>query len=306
MNINPILKSEQNSKKRKAESDPLPRKRQRTMKKGFLSERRYNSSPKLLRTKIRYAGRKPRKNYPQKNSSCDTSLDYGESNQSWSGSYEPTSPGYDPTFSGCSDHYVPDVKNTEPPYYVKQLASHADFANYDMGKLIGAGSFGEVIAATRKEDNKPVALKFVQKQSVKEFKELRGRKIPAEAYLQRQARHPNVIDTYKLIITDEYYCYVMERPEVCKDLFDILQDRNNEHRPLTEKEAKRYFAQILEANIRCEEKGVLHRDIKPENILVDLRTDEAKLIDFGLASEVQKEPFTDFRGENYSTDETER
>jgi len=29
-----------------------------------------------------------------------------------------------------------------------------------------------------------------------------------------------------------------------------------------------------------------------------MRTDEAKLIDFGLASEVQQEPFTKFRGQN--------
>ena len=43
---------------------------------------------------------------------------------------------------------------------------------------------------------------------------------------------------------------------------------------------------------------MLHRDIKPENIIVDMRSDEAKLIDFGLASEVQQTPFTKFRGEN--------
>ena len=91
---------------------------------------------------------------------------------------------------------------------------------------------------------------------------------------------------------------VMERPEVCKDLFDVMHDRDNLGRPLTEREARRYFAQIQQAKIICEETGVLHRDIKPENILVDMCTDEAKLIDFELVSEVQKEPFTKFRDEN--------
>ena len=105
-------------------------------------------------------------------------------------------------------------------------------------------------------------------------------------------------DIYELIITDEHFVYVMERPQVCKDLFDVIHGRNSLDRPLTEGEVRRYFAQILEANISCEENGVLHRDIKPENVLVDMRTDEAKLIDFGLASEVQHEPFTKFRGEN--------
>ena len=128
--------------------------------------------------------------------------------------------------------------------------------------------------------------------------QINGGEIPSEAYLQRQARHRHVIDIYEVVDTEEHYVYVMERPEVCKDLFDVIHDRDSLGRPLTERETRRYFAQILQANINCEETGVLHRDIKPENILVDMCTDEAKLIDFGLASEVQQEPFTKFRGEN--------
>ena len=92
--------------------------------------------------------------------------------------------------------------------------------------------------------------------------------------------------------------YVMERPEVCKDLFDVIHDWDNVERPLTEREARRYFAQIQQANINCEETGVLHQHIKPENILVDICTDEAKLIDFELVCEVQQELFTKCRGEN--------
>ncbi|XP_027051411.1 serine/threonine-protein kinase pim-3-like [Pocillopora damicornis] len=90
----------------------------------------------------------------------------------------------------------------------------------------------------------------------------------------------------------------MERPESCKDFFDVIQDRNSAGNPLSEDEVRRYFTQILEANIKCEEKGVVHRDLKPENILLDLTNDEVKLIDFGLASEIQEEPFESFRGTN--------
>ena len=128
--------------------------------------------------------------------------------------------------------------------------------------------------------------------------QINGREIPAEAYLQRQARNKNAIDIYELIDTDEFFVYVMERPEKCKDMFDIIADRYKQNKTLTESEVRRYFAQILQANICCEEKGVLHRDIKPENILVDMSNDEVKLIDFGLSSEVQQEPFTKFRGES--------
>lgn len=122
---------------------------------------------------------------------------------------------------------------------------------------------------------------------------MNGQRIPAEAYLQNKAQHHHVIKIYEIFATEEHYVYVMERPEICKDLFDVLQMKVF----LAEKEARRYFAQILEANISCEENGVLHRDLKPENILLDMRNDEIKLIDFGLASEVQDEPFNTFRGE---------
>ena len=133
--------------------------------------------------------------------------------------------------------------------------------------------------------------------------QINGFEIPSEAYLQRQSRHRHVIEIYEVIITDEFYVYVMERPQVCKDLFEVIHERDNLDRPLTENEVRRYFVQILQANISCEENGVLHRDIKPENIIVDMSTDEAKLIDFGLASEVQAEPFTHFRGEIYNEKE---
>lgn len=137
-----------------------------------------------------------------------------------------------------------------------------------------------------------VAIKFVERVKVREFKEMEGIRIPAEAYLQHKARHQYVIEIYEVFSTEDYYVIVMERPEQCQDLFDVLQTKV----VLNEKEARKYFSQVVEANISCEEHGVIHRDLKPENILLDLLKDEIKLIDFGLASEVQEEPFDTFRG----------
>ena len=83
----------------------------------------------------------------------------------------------------------------------------------------------------------------------------------------------------------------MERPTICEDLSHILLKKI-----FTENQARRYFTQILEAAICSEENGVIHRDLKPANILVDMETDEIKIIDFGLASEVQCVPYYFFRG----------
>ncbi|XP_078356907.1 serine/threonine-protein kinase pim-3-like [Oculina patagonica] len=278
-------------RKRKMETETTsPRKRRRT--EGCFSD----STSKFKRNKWRCIWSESDKDYLKKISSYDSFLSLDYEKPDWVNAEMKFTLSADSLSSWDSSYEEDQVKPSELPDYIKRLASKTQLADYDIGKVLGAGAFGQVVAATRKTDNLPVALKFVHKSSVKEFKKINEGEIPAEAYLQRQARHRHVIDVYDVIDTEEHYVYVMERPEVCKDLFDIIQDRDSLDRQLTEREARRYFAQILQANINCEETGVLHRDIKPENILVDMRTDEAKLIDFGLASEVQQEPFTKFRG----------
>ena len=116
--------------------------------------------------------------------------------------------------------------------------------------------------------------------------------MPSEIYFTNKVKHRYVIKVYQGLTLENYFVYVMERPENCEDLFDVLCKRR-----LSEKEARRYFSQIVEAIICCEENGVLHRDLKPGNILLDKTRDEIKIIDFGLASNVQHEPYDKFRGE---------
>ncbi|XP_073239947.1 uncharacterized protein [Porites lutea] len=177
------------------------------------------------------------------------------------------------------------------PEIVNNINSEDNLDHYHMEYELGEGGFGRVIAATRKADNVPVAIKFVDKRSVNDFKEVNGEKIPAEVYWMIKVQHRHVIKIYDFFSMGNYYAYVMERPGNCQDLGSILFDRT-----MTEKEARRYFAQIIEANIKCEENRFIHRDLKPENVLVDLDADEVKLIDFGLASEIQYEPYNVFRG----------
>ena len=78
-----------------------------------------------------------------------------------------------------------------------------------------------------------------------------------------------------------------------KDLFDYITEK----KCLPEHEAREIFRQVVEAAMHCESKGVFHRDIKDENLLLDMKTGQVKLFDFGSGSELENVLYTDYEGE---------
>ncbi|GAP96774.1 bifunctional serine/threonine-protein kinase/formylglycine-generating enzyme family protein [Leptolyngbya sp. NIES-2104] len=99
-----------------------------------------------------------------------------------------------------------------------------------------------------------------------------------EALKLARFQHPNVVNVIEVIRDDPQDAIVMEYVEG-QSLKDIL----NYYGVLPEAKALKYIQQIGQALTIVHAQGLLHRDIKPDNIIVRSHTDEAVLIDFGIA-----------------------
>lgn len=152
---------------------------------------------------------------------------------------------------------------------------------YIIKKVIGAGGFGETYLALDTEENRLVVIKTLnrEQQEKPDFAK-RQKKFRKEALDLSKCYHPHVVRVYDNFVEDGLWAIVMEHINGYN-----LRAYISENGWLSETEALRYIDQIGQALECIHERGLLHRDIKPSNILLRPKTNEAVLIDFGLARE---------------------
>uniref|UniRef100_A0A8R1HQH8 Serine/threonine-protein kinase 1 n=1 Tax=Caenorhabditis japonica TaxID=281687 RepID=A0A8R1HQH8_CAEJA len=166
---------------------------------------------------------------------------------------------------------------------------------YEVLDEIGRGGFGIVYEATSRQDDKlPVAVKFVQHKHVRSWTMTCRQLIPSEVcHLETCSDIPGVIRILDWFANSKGFLIVMERPENCMDLFDMV----SVHGPLSEDMAKFIFKQVVDTVFEMYSKhGLLHRDIKDENLIVSMNTGEVKLVDFGATAYAEKATKKEFQG----------
>ncbi|XP_009989945.1 PREDICTED: hormonally up-regulated neu tumor-associated kinase-like, partial [Tauraco erythrolophus] len=175
------------------------------------------------------------------------------------------------------DIKVPACFNKMPQETGKTFPHSKQVGNYLVGKMINKGSFAKVMEGLHIPTGEKVAIKVIDKRKAKQDSYVL-KNMKREPRIHQMIKHPNVVQLYETLETDNSYYMVME---LC--LGGDLLDRICEKKRLAEREVKRYTRQILSAveHLHCQ--GIVHRDLKIENFLLD-GNDNIKIVDFGLSN----------------------
>ena len=165
--------------------------------------------------------------------------------------------------------------------------------NYILGETIGEGAFAKVKLATHIFTGEKVAIKILDKQVLEADAQNQNiqnppsldnsflndmQRIKKEIKILKELRHKNIIQLYEIMESENKLYIVMEYCEG-KELFDYIVKRKH----LTEKEACRFFQQIINGVEYLHLNNITHRDLKPENLLLTNKK-RIKISDFGLST----------------------
>lgn len=164
-------------------------------------------------------------------------------------------------------------------------------SNYETISLLGKGAFGEVYKA-RRPDGKLIALKVIDtsKLTGQQFNDINN-EVSTLTKLSTPECNPFVVCYYDSHYDSKNKQYLIEMEYIeGQEMLDFIKNR-----AMTDEEYYYYLlliARDLSLGLSHAHKtGILHNDIKPENIMIQKNTYLPKLIDFGIACNVNKEDY---------------
>lgn len=146
---------------------------------------------------------------------------------------------------------------------------------YELGRLLGHGTFAKVYHARNLQNGKSVAMKVVGKEKV--IKVGMTEQVKREISVMKMVKHPNIVELHEVMASKSKIYFAMELVRGGELFSKIAKGR------LKEDAARVYFQQLISAVDFCHSRGVYHRDLKPENLLLD-EDGNLKVTDFGLSA----------------------
>ncbi|KAJ7374778.1 hypothetical protein OS493_005128 [Desmophyllum pertusum] len=145
--------------------------------------------------------------------------------------------------------------------------------DFDIGKPLGKGKFGNVYLAREKKSKYIVALKVLFKSQLE--KNNVEHQLRREIEIQSHLRHPHILRLFGYFY-DKTRVYLILEYAPKGELYKTLSSEERFDEPTS----SNYIRQLAQALKYCHSLKVIHRDIKPENLLLGLKGD-LKIADFG-------------------------
>lgn len=147
--------------------------------------------------------------------------------------------------------------------------------DFEIGRPLGKGKFGNVYLAREKKTHTVLALKVLFKSVLSKAGIIH--QVRREAEIQSHLRHPNILRMYGYFHCEKRVYLMLEHARY-GEMYKVLCSQPNKR--FTEHQAANYIVQLVSALQYCHSKKVIHRDIKPENILI-AGNGQLKIADFG-------------------------
>ena len=164
---------------------------------------------------------------------------------------------------------------------IKYSKYEKTIGDYLIQNELGRGGFAKVFKGIHIPSGEKVAIKIMDKTQLMEDP-LNFQRVENEISILKKVQHKNIIKLYELMESPQKIYLVME---LCEggELFDYIVN----HKKLSEKQACKFFQEIINSLEYLHSQNIVHRDIKPENMLLDNSNGknkiEIKIIDFGIS-----------------------
>ncbi|BBM85312.1 serine/threonine-protein kinase [Candidatus Uabimicrobium amorphum] len=151
--------------------------------------------------------------------------------------------------------------------------------HYRIIRSLGEGNFGKVYLVYNEKLQVEQALKVLY--SGQKNKDENIKRFVREAQAIAKLRHPNIASAYDVGEFNRMNYYTMDYVQG-KNLEEIVE--KNKRLSLTR--SIEIVKKMANALYYAHQNNIIHRDVKPENIMIDDKTGEPYLMDFGLARQV--------------------
>jgi eukaryotic-like serine/threonine-protein kinase len=161
-----------------------------------------------------------------------------------------------------------------------EIGSLLQNGKYRIDDVLSNGSFGVTYRATLCSLSQSIILKTLKSLTLDDVKaEVLVERFLNEARCLSQAKHPHVVNVSECFVEDRHPFIAMEWIEGQTLEQKIVQG------PLPEAETLKYINQVGQALTFLHRQGLIHREVKPSNVIVRPETQDAILVDLGVARE---------------------